>query len=189
MQENKKIIFRSDSWRRYLERQEATVFPRLAAPRSLATLWMLLALIIATSLAILSKKAPTYSPGLAIARANGGMDNGDADFTILLSGQPKQAFHAGNSGLIEFADNTAPIMGSVIKVENSQIGLSEAMTRFGLSAETFASIRFPASVVNLRVTSTMTGGQRQANHKVVYQAQVQNGTKRAISYVISATTR
>src|SRR5262245_9746059 len=92
MQENKKIIFRSDSWRRYLERQEATVVPRLATPRSLAALWTILALVISASLTILAKKAPIYSPGLAIAGANVEMNNGDGDFTILLSGQPQQAF-------------------------------------------------------------------------------------------------
>src|SRR5215475_5518693 len=105
MQENKRLIFRSESWRRYMERQEATVFPRLATPRSLAVLWLLLALVIAASLTILSKEAPVYSHGSAIAVTKGGSASGEFVFAVLLSGAEPRDFHPGNGAFVEAAKN------------------------------------------------------------------------------------
>src|SRR5262245_5678862 len=152
MQEHQRLIFRSESWRRYLARQEAAVFPRLATPRSLAALWLLLALVITTSLTILSKQAPVYSSGAAVAVTRSENVSDEAVFAVLLPGQQPRAFRPGNGGNIELANNRPPITGSIIEVERAQIGLSEATSRFGLPADAFSKIRFPAAVVFLRIT-------------------------------------
>lgn len=192
MQEHQRLIFRSESWRRYLARQEATVFPRLVTPRSLAALWLLLALVMAASLTILSREAPVYSSGAAIAVTRDGNVSGEIVFAVFLPGQQPQAFHPGNAGSVELANNRPPITGSIIEVEKAQIGLSEATSRFGLPADACSRIRFPAAVVFLRITGgghdLLRPDNRPDNLNDVYQAQVQRGTNRAISYVISATT-
>jgi len=189
MQGRKRLIFRSESWRRYLARREATVFPRLVTPRSLAALWLLLALVMAAGLTILSKEAPVYSHGSAVAVTRGGIGNGETVFAVLLSGAKPRDFHPGNAAGVELAKNRPPIKGSIIEVENAQIGSAEAAARFGLRADACSTIRFPASVIFVRLTSDEHDLLRSDNRNVVYQAQVQRGTQRAISYVISATTR
>jgi hypothetical protein len=189
MHENKRLIFRSESWRRYLARQETTVFPRLVTPRSLAVMWLLLALVIAASLTILSKEAPVYSPGAAIAVTGGESFSAEIVFAVFLPGRQPQDFHPGNAGRVELAKNRPPITGSIIEVEKAQIGLSEATSRFGFPADAPSIIRFPASVAYLRITAGGPDLPGAVNRNVIYQAQVQRGTQRAISYVISATTR
>ncbi|HKQ78668.1 MAG TPA: hypothetical protein VJ810_33530 [Blastocatellia bacterium] len=189
MQERKKLIFRSESWRRYLARQEAAVFPRLVTPRSLVVLWLSLALVIATSLAILLKETPVYSSGAAVVVSRDESVSGEIVFAVLLPGTPPQTIRPGNAGQVEASDDRPPITGSIIEVEKARIGLSEAASRFGLPADASSKIQFPASVVFLRITSGGHDLLRSDNRNVVYQAQVQSGTQRAISYVISGTTR
>jgi len=188
MQENKRLIFRSESWRRYMERQEATVFPRLVTPRSLAFLWLLLALVMAAGLTILSKEAPVYSRGLAIAVMRGESASGEFVFAVLLSGAEPRDFHPGNAACVEVAKDRPPIKGSIIEVEKAQVGSSEAAARFGLRADVCSTLRFPASVILVRLKSDEHDLLGPDNRNVVYRAQVQRGTQRAISYVISATT-
>src|SRR5215510_4380621 len=101
MQGHKRLIFRSESWRRYLARQEATVFPRLVTPRGLAALWLFLALVTATSLTILSKEAPVYISGAAIAVTRSGSVNDEIVFAVLLSGENPRDFHPGNAAGVE----------------------------------------------------------------------------------------
>ena len=187
MQEQKRLIFRTESWRRYLARQEAAVFPRLTRPRSLAALWLLLALVLGASMTILSKEAPVYCPGAAIVVTKGGSLSGEVVFAVLLTGRP-QAFRSGNAGRVDLANNQPPITGSVIEVERAQIGWSEAASRFGFPADVRSTIRFPASVALLRITADGHDLFRPDNRNVFYRAQVQSGTRRVISYVISATT-
>src|SRR5262245_1858787 len=182
MEEHKRLIFRSESWRRYLARQEATVFPRLVTPRSLAALWLLLALVMATSLTVLLKEAPVYSSGKAIAVTKAESVSGEIVFAVLLPEKRPQAFRPGAAGSVELANNRPPITGSIIEVEKALIGLSEAMSRFGLPADAFSSIRFPAAVVFLRITAGGRGLLGADNRNVVYQARVRRGTQRAISY-------
>src|SRR5262249_62045909 len=129
MQGHKRLIFRSESWRRYLARQEATVFPRLVTPRGLAALWLLLALVMATGLTILSKEAPVYSHGSAVAVTRGGIGNGESLFAVLLSGAQPRDFHPGDAAGGELAKNPPPIKGSIIEVGNARIGSAEAAAR------------------------------------------------------------
>jgi hypothetical protein len=187
MQEHKRSIFRSEAWSRYLARQEATVFPRLITPRNLAALWLLLALAIAAILMILSMEAPVYSSGTAIVVKGGVGGSDEIVLAVLLSRQQPYAFRLGNAASVELAKNQPPIIGYVIEVEKAQTSLQEAVTRFGLPADARSTIRFPASVVFVRLANN--GGLfAPVNQNVIYQAQVQSGTQSAISYVISATT-
>ncbi len=188
MQDQKNPIFRSESWRRYLTRQEAAVFPRLVTPRNFAFLWLLLAAVIAISLMILFNKAPVYSPGTAIAFKRGDTAGEGSVFVVLAPGKPSQAFKAGGTGSVFLAENQPPVTGTITEIENTQIGLSEAISRFGLPAEACSTIRFPAAVLFLRITEGGHDLFRPGNQSNVYKAQVQHGTQRAISYVISATT-
>jgi len=188
MQEHKRFIFRNEAWRRYLARQEATVFPRLVTLRGLVALWLLLALIIAASLTILSMEAPVYSAGAAIAVTRGGNVSGEIVFAVLVSGEQPPAFRPGNAAIVGLAKNRPPVTGLIIEVEKARVGLSEAVARFGLPPDARSTIRFPASVVFVRLTADGGDLLRSDNRNVIYQARVQSGKQRAISYAISATT-
>jgi len=188
MQEPKKPIFRSEAWSRYLARQEAAVFPRLVTPRGLAALWSLLALVMAAGPAILSIEIPAYSPASAIAVVRSDNGSGEAVFVALAPGKEPNVFRPGNAAIVELADNRPPVTGSIIEVEKAQIGLQEAADRFGLPPGARSSIRFPASVVFVRPAADGGDLLRSVNRNVIYQAHVQSGKQRAISYVISAAT-
>jgi hypothetical protein len=188
MQEQKKSIFRSESWRRYLMRQEASVFPRLVTPRNFVILWGLLTAVLAISLWILLKETPVYTRGAAIAVKSDERAIGENIFAVLTGDRP-HAFQPGNAGAIELIENYAAITGTITEVENEQIGLAEAVSRFGLTGEACSVIQFPASVVFLRIPDVGHDMFRHENRTNVYKAQVQRGTQRAITYVISATTR
>ena len=189
MQEHKRPIFRSEALRRYLSRQEATVIPRLVMPRSLASLWIVLPLVMAASLTILSMDAPVYSSGVAIAVTRGGNAGAEAVLAALAPGEQPNTYQPGNAAVVELAKNRPPVIGSIIEVEKTQIGSSEAAARFGLSAEARSAIRFPTSVVFVRLTAGGGDLLRPDDRNVVYRVQVQHGQRRAISYVISAITK
>src|SRR5215813_8742207 len=95
MQERKRQIFRNESWQRYLARQEAIVFPHLVTPRSLAVLWLILALIITASLLVLSIETSLFSPGVAVRMSGNESTPGEAVFALLFSGQMAPALRAG----------------------------------------------------------------------------------------------
>jgi hypothetical protein len=188
MQEPKRQIFRTEAWNRYLARQEATVFPRLLTPHSLAVLWLLLALVIAGGSAILSMEAPVYSAASAIALTGAENNGSGAHFVALAPGTEPRAFQPGSGALVELAENRPPLTASIIEVEKAQIGLAEASMRFGLRADALSTIRFPASVIFVRLSADGGDLLRSVDRNVIYQAQVESGKQRAISYVISAGT-
>jgi hypothetical protein len=52
MTQNDQRIFRQDALRRYARGRNQAVLPRLATPRAIAYLWLLLALLVAATLAL-----------------------------------------------------------------------------------------------------------------------------------------
>ena len=171
-----------------MARQEATVFPRLVTPRGLAALWLLLASVMAAGLAILSIETPAYSPASVIAVVRNGSGSGEAVLVALAPGKQPNVFHPGNAAIVELTNNRPPVTGSIIEVEKAQISLQEAAARFGLPTGALSAIRFPTSVVLVHPTADVGDLLRSVNRNVIYQAQIQSGKRRAISYVISAAT-
>jgi hypothetical protein len=185
MQERKRQIFRNESWQRYLARQEATVFPRLVASRSLAALWLILALTLAASLLVLSREAPVYSSGVAVAVSGGNSPDGETVFVVLFPERDARSLRPGKAVEIEVAKEEAPITASVIHIETAPVSSADAMNRFGLATETLARIRFPASVAFAQPVEDMDGLLRAGNGSSGYTARVQHGSRRAISYLLS----
>ncbi len=184
MLERNRSIFRNEALQRHVARQEATVFPRLVRPRGFAALWLVLALIIGISWLILSTKAPTYIPGVAVAVQR----NGDVEtvFAILLSVTDAGFLQPGKIVEVEIAKRGAPMTASIVEVEPAQIDLPGAMARFGLTAESCSTIQFPAAAAFAHPTTDALISFKSGRHNIAYQARIRHGARRAISYLLAA---
>jgi len=63
---SRQSIFRADALRRHMGRNDKSVFPKLVRPRTFASLWVLLGLLVASGLLLWHAVIPFYTPAIAL---------------------------------------------------------------------------------------------------------------------------
>lgn len=179
-----RTIFRPDAIERYVQRGEQSVLPRFVSPRTFAFLWALLALLAASGFLAWFAQVPVYASGLAVVVDAGHLALDAYDNLVLalfLPPENRSQLQVGQSFFLRLTPAGEPYEGTIFAIEHEIIGPAAAQQKFGLGAGAAQAITGPAAVALARLPDIPAGASPEAYLGSVYRADVQLGSRRALS--------
>jgi hypothetical protein len=183
MPEPQRSIFREEAVRRYLHGRDESVFPRFVSPRSIAFLWVLLALLAAGGGIAWWAKVPVYASGPAVALEGPVVPPG-IDEVAVVAFLPKETLPRLEEGQRLFlkAEESGDRRKIFVREVDPRIySPNAAQRRFRLVGGAAAAVTSPTVAVRgaLRLKGTDLTPQMVAG--TVYKADVEVGSRRVIS--------
>ncbi|HEX6292730.1 MAG TPA: hypothetical protein VFZ66_26335 [Herpetosiphonaceae bacterium] len=144
-------IFRADAVRRYAERSDQAVLPRLIAPRTFLWLWLLAACLVGSAGAAWLVQVPIYASGRAVVLE--AASSGHAvTAVVLLPPDTLPRLRPGQSVVVTSADRASqPITGALISIEPTITSPAEIQRRYAWHEGVAHSADRPSAVALARL--------------------------------------
>jgi hypothetical protein len=150
MKDSHRSIFREDAVRRYLESKEKSILPRLVSPRTFIYLWLLLGLLVMSSIIAWLTKVPIYSSGTAIVVR---LSNREIVVAAFFPPQHLSSLRTTQKLFLNFDAKSDVYDGlrlrlnrTIIAVEPEIISPDTIRKRFALNSQTVQQITRPSAV-------------------------------------------
>jgi hypothetical protein len=140
------MIFRPSALRRYNERVERAVLPRLAAPRIRLPLCILFGLLAITLIGASITEVPIYAGGVAVKTAGGSGSAMPRRLMALVPAENLPSLKVGQKAFLRPRGKAGVIRGSVSEIRSDLLNPDEVKTRFDLSADSSAQLRNGAAM-------------------------------------------
>ncbi|HEY0735250.1 MAG TPA: hypothetical protein VGD69_10125 [Herpetosiphonaceae bacterium] len=181
MNQPSRPVFRAEAVRRYMDRQEQAVLPRLIAPRTWLWLWLLAALLVGSAGSAWMAKVPVYMPGRAVVLEPASSDHMVTALLVL----PPDALAQLQRGqpIMVFSDRSRqPITGALIAVEPRIMSPVEIQHRFVLHMRGAQVADQPSAVAlaRLDLPPDLPAVAYIGSH---YQANAAVGSRRVLTFL------
>jgi len=183
---NKKVsIFRSEALKRYMSRNEKTIFPKIIAPRTFLYLWLILALLLVAALCALLADIPVYASALALVVEDGNRKQNSSEVKIALLLPPENLPQLQVNQTVFFRrDKVGPLVSRQINdVEPAILSPSAIRSRFGLSGDAATKVDESSVVAFISLEPLPHGMEASSYLGTSYNAQVEIGHRRLASFL------
>jgi len=186
MQPANRPIFRSEAVRRYADRHEKAVLPRLVRPRVFLFLWLLLGLLLAGGAVAWFARVPDYASGRAVVArlpAEGASGGERIVVVAFLPAASHARLRVGQPMWVQWDGAAGPVSTSLSAIQ-PQLSSPEAVRkRFSLGPEEAGAITGPVAVVTASMAAE-AGVPADARVGSVGHAQVEIGSRRVFSLLL-----
>ncbi len=178
-------IFRPNAIRRYLDRREEIVLPRLVSPSFLRYLWLLTAALVAATLLAWLTRVPVHATGVAIVVAAGitpELYQSDQEVFVaaFLPAESLSSLRPGQRIFLYTGQANEPLNLVIVVVEEKVLSPDTARKRFGLTPGATAAITSPAAVALAQFTPPTADLPAVAYLGSLYRSEVEIGSQRVI---------
>jgi hypothetical protein len=184
MQEAKRLIFRVDAMRRYMQSREEPVLPRLVSPPVFMYLWLLLGLLVAIGLLTWFARVPVYASGSAVVVDSSNSLPSARDEALVVAFVPPEhlwRLRVGQLLLLQFDERSKRLEAQIMAVELGVSSPEMARRRFGLSEGAALAITEPSVIALARLKVLSSGLPAAAYVGSKYRAKIEVASRRVIS--------
>ncbi|HZO73022.1 MAG TPA: hypothetical protein VFB60_12545 [Ktedonobacteraceae bacterium] len=181
MSHDRRSLFREDAIRRYMQRREKDVFPRLVSPPVFLCAWLLFGLLLLAGLVAWWAEIPTFVDGSGIVltpEQTRRFPNAATSILIFLPQVYAAQIHTGQPVRIQVDADEPEILSRIEHIEPGIISPAAARQRYALDSEEGQAIDQPSIVIlaqpRQKLDSSVYAGS-------LVQAQVQVGSRRVLS--------
>lgn len=180
-------IFRVDAVRHYAASKEKAVLPRIVAPGTMIYLWILIGLLLCAGIITWNTQVPVYASGSAVIVTERDEKSPVAqDNTFFLVSVPPEylsRLHAGQRLFLRSGSTNVMASRPIVAVEPEISSPDALQRRFNLSAGAASAITRPSAVAIASLEPPPSGLPVSTYTGSVYEADVEIGTRRAISFL------
>ena len=169
-------IFRGEALRRYIDRQEASMYPKLLARYKSIWLWSALAFLITAFILVISIRVPRQLSCVAVST-----DPGRGEFMLLVKTDRSAFVSPGCEAVLEL-EAKGRVIKQVTLMEILPGEASDVLRRFGLD-ERVITKRHDKIVLALAKDSGEPDSAPAISRSEVYDARISVGYTKAISYL------
>lgn len=177
-------VFRPTALRRYIDDRERAVLPRFVSARAFLVLWLLLGLLAGAAFTAWLARVPVYAAGPAIVVEQPAVHSAASAgvvFVLLLPPEVHDRLHTGQSVLLNL-DGTR-LRRPILAIEPEISSPNAARRRFGLDVDLTGAVNRPVAVAVVDPAPLPSGLPASAYAGTLTQAEVEIGTRRALSFV------
>lgn len=177
------MIFRDQALRRYYERNERQVFPKLSLPRIPFALWTLFSLLVSALIIASLTKVPAYARGAAIEIERGSGPIGPIRLLAVLPTESLWDLRLGQKVFIRWNERKGMVRGEVSEIIPSLLTAADIKSRFNLNVESSAQ---PKTVALISVVEGESEEVAQLSHERsdrFLEVQIEVGSRRLVSLI------
>ncbi|HLG62809.1 MAG TPA: hypothetical protein VKY19_12790 [Ktedonosporobacter sp.] len=181
MSQDRRSLFREGAIRRYMQRREKDVFPRLVSPPVFLCAWLLFGLLLLGGLVAWWAEIPAFVEGSGIVltpEQTRRFPNAATSILIFLPQAYAAQIHTGLPVRVQVDADGPAILSRIERIEPGIIGPAAARQRYALDSEEEQAIDQPSVAILVqprqKLASSMYAGS-------LVQAQVQVGSRRVLS--------
>jgi len=180
-------IFRPAAVRHYARSQAETVPPRFVSPRTFLILWILLTLLMVSSLSAWFARVPVYASTLAITVRVTGTSDG-VDLAVLVPPDLVGRLRVGQSLLLDAGGRQGtPASGypkrRIIALDRTVRSPEALRRRFGLQSTAALTVTRPAAIAFARLGPLPDRTPASRYFGSIYQVDVEVGSTRVLALV------
>jgi hypothetical protein len=184
MQEANRSIFRVDALQRYTHHREAAVLPRQISPCTFRCLWLLLGLLVASTILAWCARVPVYASGSAVMIDGGNSSPATTEEVLIVAFIPPEhlwRLRVGQVLLLQFDGRSKPLGTPIMAVEPEVSSPQMARRRFGLGESAAQAIAHPSAIALARLQPLPSGLPAAAYVGSIFRAQIEVDSRRVIS--------
>jgi hypothetical protein len=187
MKDSQRPIFREDAVRRYLEGREKSILPRMISPRTFIYLWLLLGLLVMSSLIAWLTKVPIYASGRALVVR---LSNREIVVAAFFPPQQLSRLRTNQKLFLNFDAQSDVYDGlrlrlnrTIIAVEPEIISPDAIQKRFALNSQIVQQITGPSAIAIAQLEPIPDNLSASAYLGSVGHAKAEVGSQRLISFL------
>lgn len=145
----RRSIFRDEAIRRYVESREKSVLPRLVSPRTFLYLWLLLGLLVMSSIIAWFTRIPVYASGSAVVvrwRCKHHSTREAIAVAAFFPAQTRSSLRVNQKLSLRFEALGEHLNSSIIAVEPGISSPATARKQFGLDTGAALAVTQPVAV-------------------------------------------
>lgn len=184
MLNEKSAIFRSEALRRYMSRNEKTIFPKNIAPRTFVFLWLVVGLLLCVGLCALFADIPMYASARALVveeNRNQEPDSQEIKVVLLLSPEYRSQLAVNQRVFFRLDRVGAQVSRQISYVEPGIFSASAVRSRFALTGDATSKVNESAVIAFIPLGPLPSGSEASSYLGTSYDAQVEIGHRRLVS--------